>query len=65
MKTLMSAARELADAAIDLHSEIEVFGDPPSRQQIEAIQHSINKVQRRLNRIQCETDTWSEEKEAV
>ena len=65
MNTLMSAARELADAAIDLHGEIEVFGDPPSRQQIEAIQHGINKVQRRLNRIQTETDTWSDESVAV
>lgn len=37
MNTLTSAARELADAAIDLHNEIEVFGDPPSRQQIDAI----------------------------
>lgn len=65
MNTLRSAARELADAAVDLHSEIEVFGDPPSRRQIEAIQNRINKVQRRLNRIQTETDTWSEETEAV
>jgi len=65
MNPLSVAARELADAARDLQGDIEVFGDPPSRQQIDAIQNSINKVQRRLNRIQCETDTWSEEKEAV
>jgi len=65
MNPLCVAVRELADAARDLQGDIEVFGDPPSRQQIDGIQNSINKVQRRLNRIQCETDTWSEEKEAV
>jgi hypothetical protein len=36
-----------------------------SRMQIEALQEAINQLQRRLNRIQVETDTWAEEKEAV
>lgn len=65
MSPLCSAARELADVAIDLDDEIQAFGDPPTRQQIQAIQNCINKVQRRLNRIQTETDTWSDEREVV
>ena len=65
MRSLWETARNLADASRELQGEIEIFGDPPSRQQLDAIQNSINKVQRRLNRIQCETDTWSDEKEAV
>ena len=65
MNPLCVAVRELADAARDLQDDIEIFSDPPSRQQIAAIQNNIDKVQRRLNRLQTETDTWSEEKEAV
>ena len=65
MNPLCVAVRELADAARDLQGDIELFGDPPSRQQIAAIQNSLNKVQRRLNRLQTEADTWSDEKEAV
>jgi hypothetical protein len=37
----------------------------PSRGQIEALQDARNELQRRLNRIQVEADTWAEEKEAV
>ena len=65
MNQLGVAVRELADAAMDLQDDIEIFRDPPSRQQIAAIQNNIDKVQRRLNRLQIETDTWSDEKEAV
>jgi uncharacterized protein (DUF2267 family) len=36
-----------------------------SRMQIEALQEAINQLQRRLNRIQVETDSWAEEKQAV
>jgi hypothetical protein len=65
MRSLWVAARDLADTARELQGEIEIFGDPPSRQQIEAIQNSINKVQRRLNRIQTENDASSDKKESV
>jgi ribonuclease HI len=36
-----------------------------SRMQIEALQEALNQLQRRLNRIQVETDSWAEEKQAV
>jgi hypothetical protein len=48
-----------------LNVEIDAFDDPPSRTQIETLQDALNELQRRLNRIQVETDTWAEEKEAV
>ena len=65
MNQLGVAVRELADAARGLQDDIEIFSDPPSRQQIAAIQNNIDKVQRRLNRLQTETDMWSDKKDAV
>jgi len=48
-----------------LVQEIDEFESPPSRAQIDRVQESLNQLQRQLNRIQTETDAWSEEKEAV
>ena len=65
MSELSSVARKLVEEAKALNAEIEAFDDPPPRAQIEALQDALNELQRRLNRIQVETDTWAEEKEAV
>ena len=65
MSELSIVARKLVEGAKALNAEIDAFDDPPSRTQIEALQNALNELQRRLNRIQVETDTWSEEKEAV
>jgi predicted lipoprotein len=61
---LSTAARKMVEEVKALNAEIAAFCDPPSRSQIEALQGALNELQRRLNRIQVETDTWSEEKEA-
>jgi hypothetical protein len=48
-----------------LVDEIDEFQSPPSRRQIDAVQDRMNGLQRLLNRVQTETDTWSDEGEAV
>ena len=65
MSELSTVARKLVEEAKSLNDEIDAFDDPPSRTQIEALQNTLNQLQLRLNRIQVETDTWAEEKEAV
>jgi hypothetical protein len=65
MSELSTVARKLVEEAKALNAEIDAFDDPPSRTQIEALQDALNELQHRLNRIQVETDTWAEEKEAV
>jgi hypothetical protein len=62
---LRTVAVELVEEAQSLVQEIDEFDSPPSRAQIDRVQESLTQLQRRLNRIQTETDTWSEEKEAV
>ena len=62
---LRTVAIELVEEAQSLVQEIDDFDSPPSRAQIDRVQESLTQLQRRLNRIQTETDTWSEEKEAV
>ena len=62
---LRTVAMELVEEAQSLVQEIDDFDSPPSRAQIGRVQESLTQLQRRLNRIQTETDTWSEEKEAV
>ena len=65
MSELSTVARKLVEEAKSLKGEIDAFDDPPSTTQIEALQAALNDLQLRLNRIQVETDTWAEEKEAV
>ena len=62
MSELSTVARKLVEEAQSLNAEIDAFD---SRTQIEALQAALNELQLRLNRIQVETDTWAEEKEAV
>ena len=65
MSELSTVARRLVEEAKSLRAEIDAFDEPPSRTQIETVQDALNQLQRRLNRIQVETDTWAEEKESV
>ena len=65
MSELRTVAVELVEEAQSLVHEIDEFDSSPSRTQIHRVQENLHQLQRRLNRIQTETDTWSEEKEAV
>ena len=65
MSELRTVACEMVEEAKSLVREIDDFESPPSRAQIDRVQEGLNQLQRRLNRIQTETDAWSEEKEAV
>ena len=65
MFELSTVTRKLVEEAKSLKAEIDAFDDPPSGKQIEALQEALNELQLHLNRIQVETDTWSEEKVAV
>jgi hypothetical protein len=65
MSDLGTVAQRLVEEAKSLRAEIDAFEDPPSRTQIEALQGALNELQLHLNRIQVETDTWAEEKEAA
>ena len=65
MSELSTVAARLVEEAKSLRAEIDGFDNPPSRIQVEALQEALNELQLHLNRIQVETDTWAEEKEAV
>ena len=65
MSDLLTVALELVEQSRALVDEIDEFQSPPSRRQIDAVQDRMNGLQRLLNRVQTETDTWSDEREAV
>ena len=65
MSYLRTVSLELVEEAQALVEEIDEFQSPPSRAHIDVVQDRMNRLQRLLNRVQTETDTWSEEKEAV
>ena len=65
MSDLSTVAQRLVEEAKSLRAEIDAFDDPPSRSADRSPSVALNQLQRRLNRIQVETDTWAEEKEAV
>ncbi len=65
MSDLRTVALELVEQSRALSDEIDEFQSPPSRRQLDAVQDRMNGLQRLLNRVQTETDTWSQEKEAV
>jgi hypothetical protein len=65
MSELSRVAGKLVEESKALRAEIDAFDDPPSRTQIERVQDALSQLQRGLNRVQVETDTWAEEKEAV
>jgi hypothetical protein len=62
---LRKVALELVEEARAMVDEIDEFQSPPSRRQIDAVQDRMNGLQRLLNRVQTETDAWSDEREAV
>jgi len=64
MNPLSSAAQELAFATASLLSEVEKVDHPPSGKCMEAVQRAIDTVQQCLNRIQTETDSRSDMREA-
>jgi hypothetical protein len=55
----------MVEEARALVEEIDEFQSPPSRSQIDTAQDRMNRLQRLLNRVQTETDAWSDEREAV
>ena len=65
MSDLRTVALELVEQSRALVDEIDELQSPPSRRQIDAVQDRMNGLQRLLNRVQTETDTWSDEREAV
>ena len=65
MSELRTVALELVEQSRALVDEIDEFQSPPSRGQIDAVQDRMNGLQRLLNRVQIETDVWSDEREEV
>jgi len=65
MSDLRTVALELVEEARAMVEEIDEFQSPPSRAQVDMVQDRMNRLQRLLNRVQTETDTWSNEKEGV
>ena len=64
MSELRTVAVEVVEEAQSLVQQIDEFQSPPSRAQIDVVQDRMNRLQRLLNRVQTETDTWSEEEAA-
>ena len=65
MNDLRTVALEMVEQARALVEEIDAFQSPPSRSQIDVAQHRMNRLQRLLNRVQTETDAWSDQREVV
>ena len=65
MNELISVDEDLAKEAAELVSDIDSFQDPPSRTQLETVQEALDRLQRKLNRIQGEADAWAEEDRRV
>ena len=65
MEELRDAVRALADEAQQVAREMQGMGDVPSPAQLEALQKSVDRVQRGLNRMQTAMDTWTETREEV
>ena len=53
--------RELAAEAKLLGAEVGRIRVPPSPAQLQAVQEGINRMQRKLNRLQTHVDAWSEQ----
>ena len=65
MSELRTVALELVEEARSLVEEIDEFQSPPSRAKIDVVQDRMNRLQRLLNRVQTETDAWSDERVEV
>ena len=63
MGELISVAKDMASEATELVSDIDSFKGPPSRTQLETVQEALDRLQRKLNRIQGEADAWGEEQD--
>ena len=61
MSELSTVARQIVEQAKTLAVKADAAGMPPSTTQIEAMKRAINRLQNGLNRIQAETDAWSED----
>jgi hypothetical protein len=53
--------RELAAEAKLLDREVGRVGEPPTPSQLNAVQDAINRMQRKLNRLQTALDAWTEQ----
>jgi hypothetical protein len=53
----------LGKGAAELVSDINSFQDPLSRTQLETVPEALDRLQRKLNRIQGEADAWGEEED--
>jgi hypothetical protein len=65
MEELRHAVQALVAEALNLERQIGDVGDLPSRDQLDALQKSIDRLQHALNGMQTAMDVWSEEKEDV
>ena len=59
MDELRTVAVEVVEQAQSLVQQIDEFQSPLSRAQIDVVQDQMSRLQRLLNRVQTETDTWS------
>ena len=46
-----------------LGDKVQSIGEPPSADQLDAVQEAVNELQRKLNRLQTAVDAWSEQTE--
>jgi hypothetical protein len=58
-----SVIRELTAEAKVLGDKVQSIGEPPSADQLGAVQEAVNELQRKLNRLQTEVDAWSQRTE--
>jgi hypothetical protein len=65
MDELRKAVLALSDEVRSLERQIVGCGDVPAKAQLQSLQHSIDRMQQGLNRLQTAMDVWSEETEEV
>jgi hypothetical protein len=58
-----SVIGELTAEAKVLGDKVQAIGEPPSADQLDAVQEAVNELQRKLNRLQTEVDAWSQRTE--
>jgi hypothetical protein len=57
----VNVIRELAAEAKALDEKVQRIGEPPSPAQLQAVQEGLNRMQRKLNRLQTGVDAWCEQ----
>jgi hypothetical protein len=65
MDEVRKAVLALSEEAHAIERQTIECEDPPSRMQLRALQATVERIQRSLNRLQTAMDTWSEEREEV